>query len=193
MASSTSDQLLGVRDGFLRYFHRGLHSAVPIAVVPQAGEDGGRAGLPLSDEEMLQRARRRAAGLAARFGDTYQFYAACEGGLHCLELDGAAHYFVRSWTALLSVAGEAWGGSGSLEIPVPLIQGLDSRQVPYAVPGTRRQGGMISSLTNGLETRRDAIAQSTLHALSTLFYGILNSHGGSRGEAPGPGAGGLGV
>jgi hypothetical protein len=34
---------------------------------------------------------------------------------------------------------------------------------------------MISSLTGGLETRRKAVAVSTLHALSTLFYGILDS------------------
>jgi hypothetical protein len=32
---------------------------------------------------------------------------------------------------------------------------------------------MIASLTGGLETRRRAVETATLHALSTLFYGIL--------------------
>jgi hypothetical protein len=32
---------------------------------------------------------------------------------------------------------------------------------------------MLRSLTGGLETRRKAIAQSTLLAISSLLYGIL--------------------
>jgi len=33
---------------------------------------------------------------------------------------------------------------------------------------------MISSLTGGLETRRHAVALSTMHALSTQFYGVFD-------------------
>ena len=47
-------------------------------------------------------------------------------------------------------------------------------RVTFAVPGTRKRGGMISSLTGHLETRRHAIAASTLHAISTLFYGLID-------------------
>jgi hypothetical protein len=71
--------------------------------------------------------------------------------------------------------GEAWGASGSVQLPDRLVAGLDGAQIPFAVPGTRRAGGMISSLTGGLENRRRATAQSTFHALSTLFYGVLES------------------
>ena len=34
---------------------------------------------------------------------------------------------------------------------------------------------MIRSLTGGLETRRRTVATSTLNAISTLFYGVLES------------------
>jgi hypothetical protein len=72
--------------------------------------------------------------------------------------------------------GEAWGSSGSIQLPERIVAGLDSDQIPFAaVPGTRKSGGMISSLTGGLETRRKAIALSTLHAVSTLFYGVLET------------------
>jgi non-canonical (house-cleaning) NTP pyrophosphatase len=70
--------------------------------------------------------------------------------------------------------GEAWGTSGAIQLPDRIVRELDSDQVPFAVPGTRKSGGMISSLTGGLETRRHAVAASTLHALSTLFYGMFD-------------------
>jgi hypothetical protein len=33
----------------------------------------------------------------------------------------------------------------------------------------------VSSLTGGLESRRSAVAQATLHALATQFFGILDT------------------
>ena len=74
--------------------------------------------------------------------------------------------------------GEAWGSSGAVQLPERLVAGFDSDQIPFAVPGTRRSGGITSSLTGGLETRRRTIALSTFHALSTLFYGVLESRPG---------------
>lgn len=35
---------------------------------------------------------------------------------------------------------------------------------------------MIGSLTGGLERRRQAVADATTHALSTLFYGVIEIH-----------------
>ncbi len=175
VASAAPDKLLGVRDGFLRYFHQGLGRPIPVAVVQQQVEEGGL-GLPLSDEATIELARGRAAELRARLGDTYHFYVGAEGGLHAIELDGRMHYFVRSWTAVLSLAGEAWGGSGSVEIPQRLIEGLDDHEIPFAVPGTRRRGGMTSSITGGQETRRSAVGLSTFNALSSALYGMIESH-----------------
>jgi non-canonical (house-cleaning) NTP pyrophosphatase len=174
VAAPNPDKLLGVRDGFLRFFHDGLDRTVSVAVVPQAVEEAPL-GLPISDEEVLRLARQRVLDLERTLGDSYHFYVATEGGLHSLEVDGRLCYFVRNWTVVRGPLGEAWGSSGSIQLPERIVAGLDSDQIPFAVPGTRKSGGMISSLTGRLETRRQAVAVSTLHAISTLFYGVLES------------------
>lgn len=173
-AGRVPDKQLGVRDGFLRYFHHGLGRKVSVAVVPQAIEEPPL-GLLISDEEVIRLARERAGELEQSLADHYQFYVASEAGLHWIEVSGALRYFVRYWTVVRGRVGEAWGSSGSIQLPERLVHGLDSEQIPFAVPGTRKRGGMISSLTGHLESRRDAIALSTLHAISSLFYGVIES------------------
>jgi len=173
-AGPTPDKLLGVRDGFVRYFRDGLDRTVSVAVVPQAIEEPPL-GLLISDEEVIRLTRRRALELEQALADTYHFYVASEAGLHSIEVDGKARYFVRYWTVVRSLIGESWGSSGSIQLPERLVHGLDSDQIPFAVPGTRKRGGMISSLTGHLENRRKAIGGSTLHAISTLFYGLIDS------------------
>lgn len=172
VAGSNSETLLGIRDAFLRFFHDGLDKSVSVAVVPQTVEPPP-IGLPITDEETLRLARSYVKEMEERLGDTYQFYIAAEGGVHSLEVDGRTCYFVRNWAVVRSPLGEAWGSSGSVQLPERMIAGLDSAQIPFAVPGTRRGGGMTRALTGGLETRRKAIATSSLHAISTLFYGVL--------------------
>jgi non-canonical (house-cleaning) NTP pyrophosphatase len=175
VARPAADKLLGIRDGFRRYFQEALGRSVPVVVVPhEESEDRNR--LPLTDEETILLARRQALELQRRLGDAYHFYAGAEGGLHSVELEGGVHYFVRSWCVIVGLSGEAWGASGSVEIPQRLIGGLDDEQIPFAVPGTRRKGGMISSLTGGHETRRSAVAVATFHALSSAFYDRIESH-----------------
>jgi len=175
VAGTSSDALLGVRDAFIRFFHDGHDRTVSVAVVPQAVGDLLPIGLPFSDEETLRLAQQRVRELEGRLADTYHFYIATEGGLSSLDFDGTARYFVRNWTVVRSPLGEAWGSSGSVQIPDRIVTGLDQTQIELAVPGTRKSGGMLRSLTGGLETRRKAIAQSTLLAISSLFYGILES------------------
>jgi non-canonical (house-cleaning) NTP pyrophosphatase len=174
-AGNNSETLLGMRDAVFRFFHEGLGKAVSVVVVPQSVESPPLHGLPVSDEETIHRARTCAADLESRLGGAYQFYMASEGGMHSLEVDGRTCWFVRNWTVVRCLLGEAWGSSGSVQLPDRLIAGLDSAQIPFAIPGTRRGGGMTRSLTGGIETRRKAIATSTLHAISTLFYGFLES------------------
>lgn len=174
VAGNNSETLLGVRDGFLRFFHDGLDKTVSVVVVPQNVEPPP-IGLPVSDEEVILLARRYLDEMQARLGDTYQFYMASEGGIHPVDVAGKTHYVVRNWTVVRSPLGEALGSSGSVQLPERLIDGLDSAQIPFAIPGTRKGGGMIRSLTGGLETRRRTVATSTLNAISTLFYGVLES------------------
>lgn len=173
VAGTSSDSLLGVRDAFIRFFHDGLDRTVSVAVVPQAVGEAPPIGLPYTDEETLRLAQQRVREMEKRLADTYHFYIATEGGLSSIEIDGSMRYFVRNWTVVRGVLGEAWGSSGSVQIPDRIVAGLDQAQIEFAVPGTRRSGGMLRSLTGGLETRRKAIAQSTLLAISSLLYGIL--------------------
>lgn len=174
VAGTTSESLLGVRDAILRYFHDGLDRTVSVAVVPQAVADTPM-GLPFSDEDTVRLARQRVQELQEKLGDTYHFYIATEAGLHSIEVDGKSLYFIRYWTVIRGTLGEAWGSSGSVQIPDRIVAGLDQTQIPFAVPGTRRSGGIIASLTGGLETRRKAITTATVHALSSFFYGVLES------------------
>lgn len=163
----------------MRYFREGLNRPVSIALVPH-GEVEVEGCLPLSDEEGIEAARKEALALEGELGDSYHFYVANEGGMHTLELDGRVHYFVRSWTVIRCALGETWGGSGSIQVPDRLIDGLDQSQLALAIPGRRRGGGLIASLTGGMETRRSAVATATVHALSTLFYGTFESRPGER-------------
>ncbi len=182
VASAQPDKLLGVRDGFRRYLYEGLAQNLPVAVVPHP-EPQRPTGLELSDAETIEVARARAGELQRELGSNYHFYVAAEGGLHAVEVADAMHYFVRCWVVVMGEMGEAWGASGSLEIPGRLLDGLDRGQLSFAVPGTRRGGGMIQSLSGGLETRRSATAEATVHALSTLLYGVLER--GSIRDRPG--------
>ena len=65
VGSDLPDKLLGVRDGFVRYFHHGLHRPIPVSVLPQP-DDETEALPPLSDTEVLELARRRATRLEER-------------------------------------------------------------------------------------------------------------------------------
>ncbi len=177
VAGPSPDKMLGVRDGFLRYFRDGLERAVSVAVVPQAMEEAPL-GLLISDAEVIRLTRERAMALERALTDNYHFYVASEAGLHSIDLDGCTRYFVRYWTVVRGPVGEAWGSSGSIQLPERLVHGLDSEQIPFAVPGTRKRGGMISSLTGQLENRRKAVASSTLHAVASLFYGVIESRPG---------------
>jgi non-canonical (house-cleaning) NTP pyrophosphatase len=174
VAGTASENLLGVRDAVLRYFHDGLDRTVSVAVVPQTVSEAP-IGLPFTDEETLRLARSRVAELEEKLGNTYHFYIASESGIHMIDADSGPRYFIRYWTVIRGTLGEAWGSSGSVQIPESIVAGLDQTQIPFAVPGTRRSGGIIRSLTGGLESRRKAITGATLHALSTLFYGVLES------------------
>lgn len=172
VASGSPDKLLGVRDGFHRYLHDALGGTAPVVVVPQT-ETEELGGLSITDTTTVEIAQRRARALRESLGDAYHFYVGSEGGLHSLELQGETRFFVHNWTVIVGVTGEALGSSGSVEVPARFISGPEGQEVPVAIPGTRRRGGMISSLTGGLETRRSAVATAAFHALSTLFYGVL--------------------
>lgn len=191
MGGDLPDKLLGVREGFRRYFSNareglersGLDWSISVSVIPQP-QDEAATPLPLSDAATLELARKRARELAEQGGDHYGFYVGSEAGLLDFEVDGQRRYFVRSWSVVIGLGEEAWGSSGSVQLPARLIDGLDGEEIPFAVPGRRRSGGMVSSLTGGAENRRSATALATFHALSSLLYGWIESRPRQRRTAP---------
>lgn len=180
VAGTAPAQLLGVRDGFHRYFDAVAGRAMAVAVVPQPVEVTP-SGLPVSDEEALARVRSRLDEVARRVGGEYDFVVASDGGLHPIEIDGGLRFFIRCWAAVRCPLGEACGASGSIQLPEGLVTGVDRSGGPGSVPGTRRGGGMISALTGGAEDRRAATSEATFHALSTLFYGVLSGRRAAAG------------
>lgn len=174
VVDSGADTLFGVRDAFRRFFRRDSGEVAPVAVVPQQ-IPSPLTGLPLSDAEAIARARRGVEQMAAEFPGAYHFYLASEACYHSLDLGAETPFFVRSWTVLRGVGGESMGSSGSLQLPPNLVEGLGVEQLPHSIPGTRRSGGIVASLTGGLESRRTAVAEATLHALATQLYGVLDT------------------
>lgn len=174
VASQLPDKLLGVRDGFLRYFQERYRRAGPIRVVPYRQNEAATP-LPLEDAETLKLARERALALQQAHPEEHSFYVGSETGLLTVRDGDVTRQLVRTWTVVLGLGDEAWGASGSIELPRKLIQGLEQDSIPFAIPGTRRRGGMVSSLTGGLESRRSATSLSTFLALSTLTYGLHES------------------
>jgi non-canonical (house-cleaning) NTP pyrophosphatase len=174
VASSNPQKLLGVRDGFARFCRHRLPQPVSVVVVPQ--EDGlAGPSLPISDEETANLALGHCRALRERLAGSYLFFVAAEGGLDSLESGEQQLFFTRYWSAVTCDLGEALGSSTGLQLPNRMIEGLASSEIPLAVPGRRRKGGMLGSLTAGVTTQRDAVADATFNALSTLFYGILTS------------------
>ncbi len=174
VASSSPDRLLGVRDAFRRYFQGALGWTASIVVVPQASEDSA-GGLPVSERETLCGVRAQARQLMTELPDLYHFYVALRAGLCPADVEGEQHFFLRTWSYVASPLGEAWGSSGSIELPDRFVAALGGEAELASVPGTRRQGGMTSALTGGSSSRRETVAVSTFHALSTLCYGVLHS------------------
>lgn len=171
--SGDSEKLLGVRDGLVRFFEEGLDRPLRVRVESMS-DDGDGSTISLSDEEMIERAQGRARRLRDACPD-HAFAASCETGIHSLTVRDRDLHFVRSWVVVCArdaIGSEAVGGSGSLQLPPRLIEGLEVGDLPFAVPGRRRRGGMTSSLTGGLETRRRALALATLNALATLYFGV---------------------
>jgi non-canonical (house-cleaning) NTP pyrophosphatase len=178
VAGRDADQLLGVRDGFRRFL-AGLDREMTLSVQP--GPTSGEGGaLWTTAEDTLGAASRQVVELRRRTDDPAAFCIALEEGLATLHVGSVGRNFLFSWAVIECAVGRACGGSGPIEIPERLTRDADARR-SRGMPATRRRGGMLGSLTNGLESRREAFALATLHALSTLLFG-LPQPGGSAAD-----------
>lgn len=150
-----------------------------MAVLVHPGGDlaSSPASLWTSADESLAAAAHAARALEGSGSDASSFWVGAEEGLVSLEVDGVSHDFVHCWTVVRSEIGTACGGSGPIEIPERLTEGVDPAH-PERIPTTRRHGGMVGSLMGGLESRRDAFETATVHALASLFFGLVEPRPG---------------
>ena len=176
VGASRSDSLLGVREGFVRYFHRVLDRPVPVAVVPQEVEDVAD-GLASGDSEMIERCAERARELESRLGDAYHFYIGVEEGLEVVASESGPRHYVRTWSVVRGFGSQASGASGSFEVPGRMLEegsvGPGRRRAPV---GLRRGQGLVSALSGGLESRRSAVATAVFNAVSSLFFDVYSGH-----------------
>lgn len=171
VASRDPEHLLGVRDGFRRFFWHGLGRDVSVVVRPGPPRLE-QSSLWSTAEQTLTAAQRSAEGLQQE-ETVAPFCVGVEEGFVGLPVGTEVCEFVHCWTVVVCDLGSARGSSGAIEIPARFTHpGGESQRGPH-VPGTLRRGGMIGSLTGGLETRRLAVSHAVVHALSTVFYGYL--------------------
>jgi len=175
VASSNPQKLLGVRDGFMRFTQQRLPNASAVVVIPQEVALAGPS-LPLSDEETTSLVLNQAKNLREKMAGSYLFYVAAEGGLDTVETSERHLFLTRYWAAISCDLGHAVGSSSGLQLPDRIMEGLDQSAGPLSMPGGRRKGGMLGSLTAGATTQRAAVADATFNSLSTLFYGFLDAN-----------------
>lgn len=169
------DKLLGIRDAFARLLSErfGFRVSLSIQLLP-APELPER--IPMSEEELwtLTRDKLEAASVENP-QDLHPFVVSVESGLVYREVFGKFAYLVKTVAVIRGLGGEGLGSSGELQLPEILVSEFDSLHSVFPLPGTRRAGGMVHSLTDGLETRRSTAAQATFNALVTLCWGMLPS------------------
>lgn len=176
VAAFRSDVLLGVREGFVRYFHQVLERPVPVAVVPQEFDEAPH-GLAPTDREMIARCSARAKGLESRLEDAYQFYLGVEEGLERVKIDGEPRHFVRTWAVVRGLGAEARGASGSFEVPPKMLDdGFAEPDGRRTLAGLRRGQGLVAALSGGLESRRSAVTVAVFNAIASLFFDLYSGH-----------------
>lgn len=161
-----------MRDGFARLLSErfGFRVALAIHLVP-APELPER--IPMAEEELWTLTRDKISAAETDPDESHTFRVCVESGLVYRELFGKFVYLVKTVAIVRGLGGEALGSSSELQLPEILVTDFDSLHTQLPLPGTRRAGGMVHSLTDGLETRRSTAAQATFNALVTLCWGML--------------------
>lgn len=129
----------------------------------------------MSEEELWNLSRDKIDAAESVVDDSFPFLVCVESGLIYRELFGKFVYLVKTVAVIRGLGGEALGSSGELQLPETLVTSFDTLHSQLPLPGTRRAGGMVHSLTAGQDTRRSTAAQATFNALATLCWGMLPS------------------
>jgi len=136
---------------------------------------------PLSREESMAGARGRAESLARitrENGELWNYFVGLEGGLDVVHESGQRWVFLENWAYVADTSGRgAFGRSGAVLLPEPLVQQVVDRGVELAVAiddfvgakGIRDTQGAWGVLTRDLITRRDSFRVSVVSAFAALL------------------------
>jgi len=126
-------------------------------------------------------ARGRAESLARitrENGELWNYFVGLEGGLDVVHESGQRWVFLENWAYVADTSGRgAFGRSGAVLLPEPLVQQVVDRGVELAVAiddfvgakGIRDTQGAWGVLTRDLITRRDSFRVSVVSAFAALL------------------------
>ncbi|HUO34073.1 MAG TPA: inosine/xanthosine triphosphatase [Candidatus Acidoferrum sp.] len=158
------------------------HQIFPGAAWEIAGEEtsSGVRHTPLSKEEIMQGAKNRAeflVKLAAEKRADWKFFVGLEGGLDVVQKDGRRWVFLENWAYVTDGLRGAFGGSGSVLMPEPLVRSVvdEGQELGHAIDifaggrGIRDAEGAWGILTGGRITRQEAFRVAIINAFSPFY------------------------
>ena len=158
---------------------------------------------PLSREDMMTGARRRAeslAKIAREKNEPWKFFVGLEGGLDVVQDAGEAansasarsgsksarRVFLESWAYVADLDGRgAFGRSGSVELPAALVARVVDEGVELSLAidafagaqGIRDAQGAWGVLSRNMITRQDAFRTAVIAAFAPFFNRALYAKG----------------
>lgn len=136
---------------------------------------------PLSREEMMSGARRRAEALvriAREKSEPWRYFVGLEGGFDVVHADGRRWVFLENWAYVVDATDcGAFGQSGAVLVPEPLAKRVvdDGLELSEAVDafaggrGIRDAQGAWGVLTRNMITRQDAFRVAVINAFAPFF------------------------
>jgi inosine/xanthosine triphosphatase len=133
--------------------------------------------MPMSETEMIDGARARAAAAFASAGDMdgQRFGVGLEGGLHPIAIDGRREWTLCSWAAVTDGTSWGYGGGGSVIVPAEIAEEvLAGRELGDVIDrmageGTRSSRGAWGVLTHDLISRSDAFRIALIAAFARFY------------------------
>jgi inosine/xanthosine triphosphatase len=135
---------------------------------------------PLSREEIMRGAKHRAEALLRRTGGSiaaWNFFVGLEGGVEVVMHAGGRCVFLENWAYVTDGKKGAFGQSGALLLPEPLVRKVvdegeelaDAIDVFAGGRGIRDAQGAWGILTGNLITRQDAFRVAVINAFAPFY------------------------
>lgn len=135
---------------------------------------------PLSRAEIMAGARQRAEALsrmAREKNEPWNYFTGLEGGLDVLQEDGVRRVFLENWAYVTDGSMGAFGQSGGILVPEPLVvrvvdDGVELAEAIDAFAGSqgiRDAEGAWGIFTRNLITRQEAFRVAVVNAFAPFF------------------------